>query len=408
MKNIILTIFMIPLFIFSQKEESKESKLHRYWAQQERKKSLEDSVNRVNYLKNELSFYIKGEKLGEYQMTTYHSMVRSCNDIIKLEKSDIIIKNYYDTLNFIQEQMELKGFLDKISYKSRVSWYLRGTKPNRIKVDSILITEMSKIDNDVINIYYNNLYFLFNETKNYVYLDRIYNEQMSYFSKDSMSNQNFTYLYDIFTKVYSDSAAFLYLDTKFTNDSVKNIKKLNFIIGFIESNGFTNTKFYINTLESLVKISPNIECYFKIANYYKKQSNDAGYNMVMNQIMKKYPQFKDEFNYNECVSLFNNGKYRQAYDFSFKIGGKYKGESLKIAAMSVSALANQSGSSTFERKCNYYYAIQLLERAKQHNAPVNTLITQYKTCLPTMEEKFEEGNPKTIKLSTWNIVISIN
>ena len=106
--------------------------------------------------------------------------------------------------------------------------------------------------------------------------------------------------------------------------------------------------------------------------------------------------------------LFFNKNILGSYDFSFKIGGKYKGESLKIAAMSVSALANQSGITTFERKCNYYYAIQLLEKAKQHNTPVSTLISQYKTCLPTMEEKFEEGNPKTINLSTWGVVISIN
>jgi len=411
MKNILLIFLLVPLFIFSQKEESKESKLHRYWAQQERKKSLEDSVNKNFYLKNEISFYIKGEKIGEFQMPTYHSMVRSCNDVIKLEKNDTIIKKYYDTLNFIQEQMEIKGFLDKINYKSRVTWYLRGTKPNRIKVDSIIMSEIyknSKIDNDVLMLYYNNLYFLFNESKKYTYLDRIYIEHMEYINKDSVSEPNFTYLNDIFNKVYRDSTVFSNLETNFTNDSIKNSKKLNFIVSFMEVNGFTETNFYKNTLENIVKIDPTVENYFKIANYHKKQGDEVTYNRYITQIKDKFPQFKDEFNYNECVLLFNSGKYRQAYDFSFKIGGKYKGESLKIAAMSVSALANQSGITTFERKCNYYYAIQLLEKAKQHNTPVSTLISQYKTCLPTMEEKFEEGNPKTINLSTWGVVISIN
>lgn len=411
MKNILYILFLLPFFVFSQKEESKESKLHRYWAQQERKKSLDDSINRLPLLKNELSFYIKGELMGEFQMSTYHSMVRSCNDIVKLEKSDSITKIYYDTLNFIQEQMEIKGFLDKINYKSRVSWYLKGTKPNRIKIDSILLSEINKnpqIDSDGVLIYYNNLFFLFKQTKDYGYLNRIYSEHMRYFNKDSISEQNFTYLSDIFTKVYCDSTVFSNLDSNFTNDSIKNIKKLNFIVSFMEDNGFTSTKLYKNSLESVVKIDATIENYFKIANYYKNQGDDVGYNRLITQIKDRFPQFKDEFNYNECVSLFNSGKYRQTYDFSFKIGGKYKGEALKLAAMSVSALANQSGSSTFERKCNYYYAIQLLERAKSYNTPVNVLITQYKSYLPTTEEKFEEGNPKTITLSSWNVTISVN
>ena len=55
---------MIPFIIFSQKEESRESKLHRYWAQQERKKAFEDTIFKKFYFKNELSYYLKGEKIG--------------------------------------------------------------------------------------------------------------------------------------------------------------------------------------------------------------------------------------------------------------------------------------------------------------------------------------------------------
>ena len=54
MKNIILTIFMIPFIIFSQKEESRESKLHRYWAQQERKKAHK-SNHRAQSRRNNLA-----------------------------------------------------------------------------------------------------------------------------------------------------------------------------------------------------------------------------------------------------------------------------------------------------------------------------------------------------------------
>lgn len=411
MKIILYLLFLIPFFIYSQKEESKESKLFRYWAQQERKKGLEDSTNRQHFFKKELSFYIKGEKLGEFQPATYQSMIRSCNDVIKLEKNDSLVKIYYDTLNFLQDQMETKGLIDKITYKSRVNWYLKGTKPNRVKVDSLLLDEINKnpqVESEISIVYYNNLYFLFLDSKDVSYLNRIFKEHMSFIDKDTTSESKTLRLSDIFTKLYSDSSLLSNLENNFWLDYNKSIKKQQFIIDFMESNGFTNTDFYKSSLNNMTLIDPTSKNYFKLAGFYKKQGNDVEYNKTLNQIKLKFPEFADEFNYNECVSLFNSGKYRQAYDFSFKINGKYKGESLKIAAMSVSALANQSGITTFERKCNYYYAIQLLEKAKQYNTPVSTLITQYKTCLPTMEEKFEEGNPKTFNLSTWGVVISIN
>ena len=119
---------MIPLFIFSQKEESKESKLHRYWAQQERKKATEDTLFKKFYFKNELSYYVKGEKFGEFQKPTYQAMIRSCNDIIKIETEDSIRRMYYDTINQIQDKMESLKILENITYKSRISWYSKGTK----------------------------------------------------------------------------------------------------------------------------------------------------------------------------------------------------------------------------------------------------------------------------------------
>ena len=140
----------------------------------------------------------------------------------------------------------------------------------------------------------------------------------------------------------------------------------------------------------------------------KKNGNKTDYDNTLSNIKTKFPQFKDEIDYNNCVELFNDGKYMSAYKLSLQINGKYKGESFKIAAMSVSALASESGTSTFERKCNYYYAIQLLEKAKQYNVSVSTLISQYKTMKPNTQEKFEEGNPKTIKLTTWNVTVYIN
>jgi len=410
MKNIILTIFIIPLFIFSQKEESKESKLHRYWAQQERKKATEDTMFRKYYFKNELSFYVKGERFGEFQKPSYQAMIRSCNDIIKIETDDTVKKMYYDTLNQIQDKMEDLNMLDNITYKTRINWYSKGTNPNREKIDSILVSQFvnnSNFEIDMMIIYYNNLYFLYQENNKKEDAERIFVEYMGFIRNDSITPEQIKPFYEIFKSVYTKDVI-LKSENLFWENYHSNKKRLTFIINILEENKHYTSSFYKNTLDTLIKIEPTHKNYFKLAAYHKRNNDNVKYEEILNQIKNKFPQFKDEIDYNNCVELFNDGKYMSAYRLSQQISGKYKGEALKIAAMSVSALAPQSGISTFERKCNYYYAIQLLEKAKQYNVPVSSLITQYKTMTPNTQEKFEEGNPKTIKLTTWNITVSIN
>jgi hypothetical protein len=401
---------MIPLFIFSQKEESKESKLHRYWAQQERKKATEDTLFKKFYFKNELSYYVKGEKFGEFQKPTYQAMIRSCNDIIKIETEDSIRRMYYDTINQIQDKMESLNILENITYKSRISWYSKGTKPNREKIDSILIDQFvnkSNVEIDMLRMYYNNLYFLYQEKNKEEDLERIFIEYMGFITNDSISSEQLKPFSDIFKRVYHRDMI-LKSENLFWKNYNSNKKRLVFIMDVLEENKDNTTSFYKNTLDSLIKIEPTHTNYFKLASYHKRNNDNISYEDIIDKIKIKFPQFKDEFNYNDCVELFNDGKYMLAYKLALQINGKYKGEALKIAAMSVSSLASQSGTSTFERKCNYYYAIQLLEKAKQHNTPVSTLISQYKSMTPNTEEKFEEGNPATIKLTTWNVTVSIN
>lgn len=409
MKNLIYILFFIPFFIFSQKEESKESKLYRYKAQQERKKSLTDTLFKKEYIKNELSYYLQGEKLGEYQKTTYMSIIRSCSDLIKIESNDTIKNLYYDTLNLVYDKMEKNNMIENMNYLTKIELCTKGTKPNLRKIDSLFTDEITKntpMGNGEFQIYYYNLYKLYDETKDEKYFIRIYDEFMSFVTNDTISSQELPFYVNTFKKVYTNEMI-LNSEDFFWKNYKSNRKRLELIMVFLNQNDNTSN-FYKNTLDTLISIEPTSNNYFKLANFYKKKGEIVDYDRVINLIKIKFPEFKDEFNYNDCVSLFNDGKYMSAYNLALQINGKYKGESLKIAAMCVSALALQSGSTTFERKCNYYYVIMLLEKAKQNNTDVSNLISQYKSLLPTNEEKFDQGNPKTIKLSSWNVTVSIN
>ena len=409
MKITLTFLLLIPFFIFSQKEESKESKIYRYKAQQERKKSLTDTLFKKEYIKNELSYYLQGEKLGEYQKTTYMSIIRSCSDLIKIESNDTIKNLYYDTLNLVYDKMEKNNMMEDINYLTKIDICSKGTKPNLKKIDSLFTGEIVKntpMGNNELQMYYYNLYNLYNQTQDEKYLIRIYDEFMSFITNDTISNNQLPFYVNTFKKVYTNEMI-LNSETLFWKNYKSNRKRLELIMVFLNQNDNTSN-FYKNTLDTLISIEPTSNNYFKLANFHKKKGEIVEYDKVINLIKINFPEFKDEFNYNDCVSLFNGGKYMSAYNLALQINGKYKGESLKIAAMCVSELASQSGTTTFERKCNYYYVILLLEKAKQNNTDVSNLISQYKGLLPTNEEKFDQGNPKTIKLSSWNVTVSIN
>lgn len=409
MKNLIYILFLIPLFVFSQKEESKESKLFRFKAQQERKKSLTDTLFKKEYIKNELTYYLQGEKLGEYQKISYMSIVRSCSDLIKIESNDSIKNLYYDTLNLVYDKMEKNNMIEDMNYLTKIDLCSKGTKPNLKKIDSLFTCEITKntpMGNNELQIYYNNLYSLYNQTLDEKYLNRIYDEFMSFVTNDTISNQQLSYYVNTFKKVYTNEMI-LNSENLFWENYKSNRKRLEMIMVFLYQNDNTGN-FYKNTLDTLISIEPTSNNYFKLASLFKKKGDIVKYNEVINLIKVKFPEFKDEFNYNDCISYYNDGKYMSAYNLALQINGKYKGDALKIAAMCVSALASQSGLTTFERKCNYYYVIMLLEKAKLNNVEVSNLISQYKGLLPTNEEKFDQGNPKTVKLTTWNVTVSVN
>ncbi len=163
MKTLLLILSIIlPSLIFSQ-VESKESKLFRYWAQLERKSSLEDTINKLQYYKKETSFYIQGEKLGEYQKATYYSIIKSLNDIVKLENDPLVEKSYYDTILQIQSIMKSKGFGELITNRMRLISNINSTLPNKMVIDSIFLKEKSdstQLFQEWYRIYFNNLYQL--------------------------------------------------------------------------------------------------------------------------------------------------------------------------------------------------------------------------------------------------------
>jgi len=411
MKNILTLVFLLPFFLISQVTESKESKLFRYWAQQERKKSLEDSTNKLVYYKNEISFYIKGEKLGEYQKATYYSIIKSISDVIKNETNDKIKKEYYDTLVIIQEKMQKLKIDEQLSNRVKINAELNSTKPNKEKIDSIFINEKNnntEFFNEYYRIYFNNLYFIFSEKKDTNSIKRIYNEFITLYVKNIETKNDITYYGNIFENTFQNKDTILIIQNEFWKNH-KDIKEVNDLMySLVITNDMKNTKFHKELIDNLIVLNPTPTNYFRLLNYYEENNNIAKYNSILTDIKIKFPQYKDEIDYNFCVNEFNKGNYKTCYNMALKIGGNYKGKALKLAGICVGNLAMSSGTTTFERKCNYYYAIQLLKNSNNYGENNNNLITSYSTLTPDSTEKFDEGNPKTQFLSNFNVTVNVN
>ena len=102
------------------------------------------------------------------------------------------------------------------------------------------------------------------------------------------------------------------------------------------------------------------------------------------------------------VQFYNLDNYQTAYRLAMAISGTNKSKALLIAAKCVANSINSCGSSTFDRKCNYYYAAELAERAGDSGTA-----SRYLASAPSSEEKFNNNNPSSVSLSCWGVTVNV-
>ena len=196
-----------------------------------------------------------------------------------------------------------------------------------------------------------------------------------------------------------------------------NQSSLNNFIDLLDQKKCSDSPEYEILIDTLLKVDRSVNSVIAKAKLlYAKGKNNEALDMLneaktleitdstlLEKINKKIASIKLE----NVRNQYNNKSYKKAYSLGKALTGSIRGEGLKIAAKSVAAMANGCGASTFDRKCNYYYAIELLKKANSSGASVAKLMEKYKNLLPTGEEKFDKGNPKKISLSCWGVEVDI-
>jgi hypothetical protein len=198
---------------------------------------------------------------------------------------------------------------------------------------------------------------------------------------------------------------------------------VNNLISILEDKDCTSSDEYVILIDTLLKIDRSYKSVLVKAKLVSFKGNTAdamnlfkeARGMAKNETEKK--EIETEITrvqekiaaqeYNRVLSMFNGGNYKSAYNAAMGLSGKYRGDGLKIAGQCVGQLANSCGSTTFERKCNFYHAVNLLQQAQGAGANVGGLIGSYRSQLPTADEKFDAGNPSSQSLSCWGVTVSV-
>ncbi len=430
----LLFIFIVSFSnVFSQDIE-KQCKKAKYDAQQSRLRAKDfasDELLALHQYKMEFSFYLKAEKLcGNMTMNNLKILFRSYQSIKKIDKDKATIALYSDSLVSVFERAQNNGLaLDSSYYEKMAKWYAKGSKPDYKKAEMNYIKSQSysKYKPSIFNVtgYYGSLYDYYVQTNGEnkdlkAKLIEEYFRMSSIISEYDLDVKALDFITKRFNRVIRTCDDILpelsgYL-SKLPQDKGAKILAVNNFIELLENKKCTSSPEYETLIDTLLNIDRSpLSVLAKVKLLRAKGKYDAAQNMLNEaKTMEMSPDEKDiilgkiaDMEIEAVKRYFNNRSYKKAYSEGRKITGKYRGEGLKLAGNSVAALANSCGSSTFERKCNYYYAIQVLESARSAGASVSASISKCRSMLPTSDEKFDNGNPSSMSLSCWGVTVSL-
>jgi hypothetical protein len=397
--------------------------------------SVSDTKGAISEYKRELDFRLKAERAcPDFDLKNYRQIQRVINDLMKRDTSNV--KSYFDTLNAMLERMDAKSIND-VKNGIRAANYLKGTNPNRDKADAFYQKALNettvKPEDELVQNYYLNIYNIYNnapEIGKSALKERMISEYfvLSKLCVDKQSKEETqAYLTNTLNLILKSCEDILpeisvYLKKLPSNKDQKLIT-VNNLINILEDKDCTSSDEYVILIDTLLKIDRSYKSLLVKAkllsfkgntadamNLFKEArgmaKNDAEKKIIEDEITKVQERIAAQ-EYNKVLNLFNGGNYKSAYNAAMGVSGKYRGEALKIAGQCVGQLANSCGASTFERKCNYYHAVNLLQQAQNAGANVGGLIGSYRANCPSADEKFDAGNPSSQSLSCWGVTVSI-
>lgn len=405
----ILTIASVYAFGVFAQEETKECKEF---------KMIASDSKMMGDFQEAATFYWKVEKNCITDENIYVNL-RYCYEMMLNNTTDENRKQALrDTLITIYGLQEAK-FGKEPSWSLWHAYYLTANRSTDFnKIDELFTYAIDQLQEKTgasfISTYYYNIMMLYNNEKDpakkEAYAKRIIDEYISLqkllkkIEGSERVQEYITSIFDGVAKTCEDVTPVMAKVLKMLpQEKEAKIEALKNYMMILERKGCTDTKEYNAMSDTLLLVNPSGSAYMSkgIAAADKKEYAKAL------EMFRKALTFddadKDEINYRIALVQYAQGQHKASYNTAMAVGGEYKSKSLALAANCVAALANSCGDTTFERKANYWYAVELAERAGVSSA-------SYKANCPTSQDIFNENKERggSMFLPCWNVNVKMN
>lgn len=420
LKKLFFGLSMMTAMVVSAQEggEDRECTRMRFLAGEELK---------INNYAGAVTYYLKGETICEgYDKANYDRLIGSLINAIVDEKDDTRKKAFNDTLVAVYERVVEKGLAgDEVALK-RAQYELSTSKPRRVLADELFQKGMAHaqgaMDEAYVSLYYYNLLMTFNEVPSakkpevkkrlitdYFKLSKLASDNNMSAQTISTLNTYLNYVVKSCDDLLPELKGFmssLPQDKASKSGTVKNFIKL------LEDKKCEESAEYAMLIDTLISIEPNVDAFIAKAKLMRAKKK---YSEAISAFRDAKEQTEDasiktdiDMSIGE-IQLVNLASYTSAYNTFMSIDGERKGEALKNAAQAVAANANNCGSSTIDRKFNYYYAVDILNRASAAGEGVGSLKAKYEANYPSDGELFDSGYTKgqSVSLSCWGTSVTI-
>ena len=404
-------IFMTTLFFGQEMDNNKECQRMLLFVSQELKMK--------NYAMASM-YYLKGETIcgEEYGAKEYDAMSKTLRNTIITEKDNVRKKLYTDTLLGVYDRMDAKGYYNEVESSKRATFIMMSSKPDYKKADEIYLRAFennNKFNDAELTYYYYNLYTLFSITSGdeqtafkkrlisdyFLLSKKIESEKFASSTQQSLTGY-FNSLVRSCDDILPELNGFM---SSLPQDKEAKKKAVNNFLKLLKEKGCTESNEYEMLIDTIISIDNTIDAVLAKAQLLKvkkrfKESISVYQTAVQ---MTELDSIKNEIMMDVLDIQYSNlNAYRTAYNTALTIKGMNRSKALLVAANCVAKTANSCGSSTFERKCNYYYAAQLANQAGEPE-----IASKFKANAPTADEIFSNNSPATLKLSCWNVTVDV-
>lgn len=409
-------LLMMNFSSFAQDEDTeRECKRMRF---------LAGEALKIKDYKEASMYYIKGETIcGGYDAKNYARLIGSIRKAGRAETDKANKKAYNDTLDAVYNRAEAAGMYNNADDLYRAYNNLQSSNPTPKKADSLFLSGIkvkgTEVRETYIVYYYFNLYSLWNSAKGeekaaykarmikgYFRLSKLISDaKMSVKTQESITGY-----FNIVVKTCDDILPELnnFMSTLPQDAELKKVSVNNFI-ALLEDKECTQSDEYFMLIDTLIYNDPSsIDALMMKA----KAESAKGKHSASIVTLKKARDLttddaqKNEIKYMIASEQYVSGAYKSAYSTAMTVSGDLKGKALVIAGKSVGQNANNCGDTTFDRKCNYIYAVQLLQQAKSKGAATGGKISEYTQRFPTSDDCFAKGNPSSVTLECYGVTVS--